>query len=237
MNPLKVSVCEANKEINRIQLAILTWGNASQVDRELGVFAIKPSGVAYKDLTPDMIPLISLETGKKVEGDLNPSSDTPTHWHLYRAFHEVGGIVHTHSPHATAWSQARMEIPCLGTTHADSFYGPIPCTRPLTAEEIQSDYELNTGKVIAEHFIRSGLNPLEVPGVLVSAHAPFTWGKNAMDAVTNAQILEEVARMAISTRTLNPEGPVAEPYLIEKHYTRKHGKDATYGQPQQEKQS
>lgn len=230
MNLLKQRVCEANQEINRAQLAILTWGNASEVDRDTGVFAIKPSGVSYGDLTPEHIPLISLETGEKVEGELNPSSDTLTHWHLYRSFPEIGGIVHTHSPNATAWAQARMEIPCLGTTHADTFYGPVPCTRPLTETEITAEYELNTGKVIAEHFSRKSLNPVEVPGVLVSAHAPFTWAKNARKAVTNAIILEEIARIAIITRSLHPQSPVAEPYLLEKHYTRKHGKNATYGQ-------
>lgn len=213
-----------------MRLAILTWGNASEVDRAAGVFAIKPSGVAYDDLTPDQIPLISLETGEKVAGDLNPSSDTLTHWHLYQAFPSIGGIVHTHSPHATAWAQARMDIPCLGTTHADTFYGSVPCTRPLTEEEIQSGYERNTGLVIANHFTQANLNPMEVPGVLVSAHAPFTWGKNAADAVINAVILEEIARMAVITRSLNPAGPKAESYLLQKHYTRKHGKDATYGQ-------
>lgn len=230
MKDLKIRVCEANKEINRVRLAILTWGNASEVDREAGVFAIKPSGVAYDDLTPELIPLISLETGEKVAGDLNPSSDTATHWHLYRTFPEIGGIVHTHSPHATAWAQARMPIPCLGTTHADTFFGPVPCTRPLTEEEIANDYELNTGVVISAHFKALGLNPLEVPGVLVSAHAPFTWGKSAKSAVTTAIILEEVARMASETRSLNPNGPEAEPYLINKHYSRKHGKNAIYGQ-------
>lgn len=234
MRKLQQRVCKANREICRVRLAILTWGNASEVDRQAGVFAIKPSGVAYEDLTPDQIPLISLETGKKVDGDLNPSSDTHTHWHLYRAFPEIGGIAHTHSPNATAWAQARMKIPCLGTTHADTFYGPVPCTRPLTEEEIQTGYELNTGKVIAEHFNKAALNAMEVPGVLVSAHAPFTWGKNAMDAVVHAIILEEIARMATVTRSLNPEGPDAESYLLDKHYRRKHGKDATYGQSEKE---
>jgi L-ribulose-5-phosphate 4-epimerase len=237
MMDLKRNVCEANQEINRVRLAILTWGNASEVDREAGVFAIKPSGVPYADLTPEHIPLISLETGEKVAGDLNPSSDTATHLHLYRAFPEIGGIVHTHSPYATAWAQARMPIPCLGTTHADTFYGPVPCTRPLTEEEIANDYELNTGVVIASHFKALGLNPLEVPGVLVSAHAPFTWGNSASSAVTTAVILEEVARMASATRSLNPDGPEAEPYLINKHYSRKHGKDATYGQSTMETQA
>lgn len=235
MKDLQNRVCDANREIRRVRLSILTWGNASEVDREAGVFAIKPSGVEYEDLTPERIPLISLETGKKVQGDLNPSSDTATHWHLYRAFPEIGGIVHTHSPHATAWAQARMDIPCLGTTHADSFHGPVPCTRPLTEDEIVSEYELNTGKVIEAHFRKLKLKPMEIPAVLVSAHAPFTWGKNAREAVVNAVILEEVARMAVTTRSLNPGGPAAESYLLQKHYTRKHGKDAYYGQSGEEK--
>lgn len=234
MSKLQANVCAANHEISRVRLAILTWGNASEVDREAGVFAIKPSGVAYEDLTPERIPLISLETGEQVEGACKPSSDTATHWHLYRAFPKIGGIVHTHSPSATAWAQARMEVPCLGTTHADTFHGPVPCTRPLSREEVESDYELNTGKVIAEHFFAAGLNPGEVPGVLVSAHAPFTWGADAAAAVTHAVILEEVARMALSTRALRPDGPSAEPWLLEKHYSRKHGPNATYGQPQKE---
>jgi L-ribulose-5-phosphate 4-epimerase len=227
---LKARVCEANKEISRVQLAILTFGNASEVDRETGVFAIKPSGVDYDAMTPDDIPVISLETGEKVEGELNPSSDTATHWHLYRAFPSIGGIVHTHSPYATAWAQAQREIPCLGTTHADTFYGPVPCTRPLTQEEVETDYELNTGKVIEEHFGSNGLDAAEIPGVLVSAHAPFTWGKNAITAVTNGRILEEIAKMAATTMTINPNIAAVDQYLLDKHYLRKHGTDAYYGQ-------
>ncbi|MDE0837995.1 MAG: L-ribulose-5-phosphate 4-epimerase [Kiritimatiellae bacterium] len=227
---LKTRVCEANKEINRVQLAILTWGNASEVDREAGVFAIKPSGVDYDEMTPDDIPVISLETGEKIEGALNPSSDTATHWHLYRAFPTIGGIVHTHSTYATAWAQGHRDIPCLGTTHADTFYGPVPCTRPLTQSEIEQDYELNTGKVIEEHFTQNGLNVDAIPGVLVSSHAPFTWGANAAKAVVNGRILEEVARMADTTLAINPGvGPVDQ-FLLDKHYFRKHGANATYGQ-------
>lgn len=227
---LKVRVCEANKEINRVQLAILTWGNASEVDREAGVFAIKPSGVDYDEMTPDDIPILSLETGEKIEGEMNPSSDTATHWHLYRAFPDLGGIVHTHSPYATAWAQAHREIPCFGTTHADTFYGSVPCTRPLTQAEIEGEYELNTGKVIAEHFEQNGLKPSEFPGVLVSSHAPFTWGANAMKAVVNGRVLEEVAKMAATTLALNSGIGRVDQYLLDKHYLRKHGANAYYGQ-------
>lgn len=227
---LKEKVCAANREINRVQLAILTWGNASEIDRDAGVFAIKPSGVDYAEMTPDDIPIISLETGEKIEGAMNPSSDTATHWHLYRVFPEIGGIVHTHSPCATAWAQAHLEIPCLGTTHADTFYGSVPCTRPLSQSEIEGDYELNTGKVIEEHFKQNELNFDELPGVLVSSHAPFTWGANAMKAVVNGRILEEVARMAATTLALNPDvGPVGQ-FLLDKHFLRKHGANAYYGQ-------
>ncbi len=227
---LRERVCTANREINRVQLAILTWGNASEVDREAGVFAIKPSGVEYDQLTPEDIPVVSLESGEKVEGTLSPSSDTPTHLYLYRSFPAIGGIVHTHSPAATAWAQAQRPIPCYGTTHADTFYGAVPCTRPLTKEEVESDYELNTGKVIKEHFINADLDPDKLPGVLVSAHAPFTWGATAMKAVINGRILEEVAKMAASTEGLNPKvGPVDQ-FLLNKHYLRKHGDGAYYGQ-------
>lgn len=227
---LKERVCAANKEINRVQLAILTWGNASEVDREAGVFAIKPSGVDYAEMTPADIPIISLETGEKIEGEMNPSSDTATHWHLYKVFEDIGGVVHTHSTYATAWAQAHREIPCLGTTHADTFYGSVPCTRPLTQSEIEGEYELNTGKVIAEHFKVNGLKASELPGVLVSSHAPFTWGANAMKAVVNGRILEEVARMASVTLELNSGIGAVDQYLMDKHYLRKHGANAYYGQ-------
>lgn len=230
MQELKTRVCAANKEINRVQLAILTFGNASEVDREAGVFAIKPSGVDYDAMTPEDIPIISLETGEKIEGMLKPSSDTATHWHLYRTFSSIGGIVHTHSFYATAWAQAQREIPCLGTTHADVFYGAVPCTRPLTQEEVANEYELNTGKVIEEHFGGKGLDHAEMPGVLVSAHAPFTWGPDAMAAVTNGQVLEEIAKMAATTVAINPQITAVGQYLLDKHYLRKHGKDAYYGQ-------
>lgn len=227
---LKTRVCEANKEIDRVQLAILTFGNASEVDREAGVFAIKPSGVDYDEMTPADIPIISLETGEKVEGEMNPSSDTATHWHLYRAFPEVGGIVHTHSASATAWAQAKREIPCFGTTHADTFYGAVPCTRSLTQEEVEGEYELNTGKVIEEHFSRNELKAAELPGVLVSSHGPFAWGRDAMSAVINGRVLEEVARMAATTLAINPAITAVDQYLLDKHYLRKHGANAYYGQ-------
>jgi len=227
---LRKRVCEANREIARVELAILTWGNASEVDRDAGVFAIKPSGVAYSTLTPSDIVLISLETGEQVAGELSPSSDTATHWRLYRCFGQVGGIVHTHSAYATAWAQARRNLPCLGTTHADTFYGPIPCTRPLTQEEVESHYELNTGNVIAEHFSEHSLSPTELPGVLVACHGPFAWGADALKAVTNAQILEETARIAAATEAINPSVVAVEQYLLDKHYLRKHGANAYYGQ-------
>ncbi len=227
---LRARVCAANQEINRIQLAILTWGNASEVDRAAGVFAIKPSGVDYDRMTPADIPVVSLATGEKVEGALNPSSDTATHWHLYRAFPDIGGIVHTHSTYATAWAQAQRPIPCLGTTHADTFYGPVPCTRPLTQAEIEGEYELNTGKVIEEHFLKHGLAASELPGVLVSSHAPFTWGQDAMKAVVHGRILEEVAKMAALTLGIHPGAGAVDQFLLDKHYLRKHGANAYYGQ-------
>jgi len=227
---LRARVCAANREISRTGLAILTWGNASEVDRTEGVFAIKPSGVDYDALRPEDIPVIALATGARVAGQLNPSSDTPTHLCLYRAFPEIGGIVHSHSPAATAWAQARRSIPCYGTTHADTFYGAVPCTRLLTQAEIESEYELNTGQVIAEHFGLNRLKPLEIPGVLVAAHAPFVWGQDAMRAVITGRILEEVARMAAATEALNPEAGAVEPFLLDKHYRRKHGAGAYYGQ-------
>lgn len=227
---LRERVCAANLEIHRAQLAILTWGNASEVDRAAGVFAIKPSGVAYDALTPETMVVISLETGKAVEGCMNPSSDTDTHWQLYQAFAAVGGIVHTHSPCATAWAQAYREIPCLGTTHADTFYGSVPCTRALQESEVAVDYERNTGRVIESHFQQAGLNAMAVPGVLVGGHGPFTWAANAMAAVTHARILEEVAKMAATTLALNPGVQPVDAYLLDKHYFRKHGSNATYGQ-------
>lgn len=227
---LKNRVCEANREICRCGLAVLTWGNASEADREEGVFAIKPSGVDYADLNPNDIVIVSLETGEKVDGELTPSSDTPTHLHLYRSFPTIGGIVHTHSPKATAWAQAERSIPCFGTTHADHFYGPVPCTRELTKAEVESDYELNTGRVIAEHFKEQGLNPDQIPAVLVAGHAPFVWGRDVAAAVKCGITLEEVAGMASASLALRPGLAPVKPYLLDKHFLRKHGENAYYGQ-------
>jgi L-ribulose-5-phosphate 4-epimerase len=212
-------------------LVILTWGNASQVDRDLGVMAIKPSGVDYDHLSPASMVIVSLETGKVVEGTLRPSSDTPTHLVLYRDFSDVGGIVHTHSHFATCWAQAGMRIPCLGTTHADSFHGDIPLTRLLAQSEIEEGYEEKTGDVIVERFRQDGINPVHTPGVLVAHHGPFAWGTDALEAAHNAIILEEVARMALHTRNLNAQVKAAPSALVEKHFERKHGKHAYYGQP------
>ena len=223
---LKARVCAANKEISRTGLAVLTWGNASEVDREADVFAIKPSGVDYAELTPEDMVIISLETGKKVDGNLSPSSDTPTHWCLFRSFRSIGGIVHTHSAKATAWAQAKHGIPVFGTTHADYFYGEIPCTRELTKEEIEGEYELNTGKVIVEHFRENHIDPAQMPGVLISGHGPFVWGKNAAHAVENGIILEKVAGMALNSLALNPALCAVSDDLLHKHFLRKHGDGA-----------
>jgi L-ribulose-5-phosphate 4-epimerase len=227
---LQERVCAANRQINRAQLAILNWGNASEVDRPAGVFAIKPSGVDYEALTPADIPVISLETGKIIQGAMKPSSDTATHWQLYQDMPQAGGIVHSHSPFATAWAQAQSPIPCLGTTHADTFHGPVPCTRPLTRTEVEGEYERNTGKVIVEHFTSAELDPAAVPGVLVAGHGPFVWSKDAMQAVTTASILEEVARMATMTLQIRPDTGALAQFLLHKHYQRKHGTNAYYGQ-------
>jgi L-ribulose-5-phosphate 4-epimerase len=211
-------------------LVSLTFGNASELDRSEGVLAIKPSGVPYAELTPGSIVIVDLDTGRVVHGDHRPSSDTPTHLALYRSFASVGGIVHTHSPFATAWAQALRDIPCLGTTHADHFRGPVPVTRALTAEEIEGDYEERTGDVIVETFARRGLAPRDVPAALVASHGPFTWGDDAAAAVENAIALEVVATLAHRTSQLcaSPE-PVADA-LLDRHHLRKHGPNAYYGQ-------
>jgi L-ribulose-5-phosphate 4-epimerase len=224
---LKEKVCRANLALVEYKLVIFTWGNVSGIDRQKGVVAIKPSGVNYDELTADKIVLLDMD-GKVIEGDLRPSSDTPTHLELYRCFPEVGGICHTHSPKATAWAQACREIPALGTTHADHFYGPIPATDIMTRAEIEGDYELNTGKVIVRRF--AGIDPMSIPAVLVSGHGPFTWGKNADKAVENAAVLEQVAAMAFETIALNPGINSISRTLLDKHYLRKHGKNAYYGQ-------
>lgn len=224
---LKKQVYEANMELPKRNLVTYTWGNVSGIDRETGYFVIKPSGVEYDQLTPDDMVVMDLE-GNKIEGNYKPSSDTPTHLELYRAFTEIGGVVHTHSPWATSWAQAGRSIPCYGTTHADYFYGTIPCARSLTKEEIETQYEKNTGLVIIETF--KNLNPVYVPGVLCVNHGPFTWGKDAMEAVHNAVVLEEVAKMAYQTESINSHVQVAPDTIKEKHFMRKHGKNAYYGQ-------
>ena len=223
---LKRAVYLANMQLVYHDLVIFTWGNVSGIDREKGLLVIKPSGVEYDAMTADDMVVTDLE-GRVVEGNLKPSSDTPTHIELYKAFPAIGGIVHTHSPWATAWAQAGRPIPALGTTHADYFYGDVPCTRPLTKEEVESAYEVETGKVIVETF--RNLDPLAVPGVIVANHAPFTWGENPAKAVHNARVLEEVAKMAFHTLQLNPQASL-DSFLLDKHYLRKHGKNAYYGQ-------
>jgi L-ribulose-5-phosphate 4-epimerase len=228
LEKLKKAVCEANLQLVRDGLVIQTFGNVSGVDRASGNLVIKPSGVSYDVMKPKHMVVVSLETGKVVEGDLRPSSDTPTHWVLYRAFQEIGGVVHTHSCAATAWAQAEREIPALGTTHADYFYGPVPVTRPLTAREIRDDYEANTGHVIVERFRK--LDPLQMPAVLVARHAPFVWGKTLDDAVHNAVALEFCAKMATDTVALNPRVKPMPQALLDKHFLRKHGAKAYYGQ-------
>lgn len=228
LEQLKAKVCQANVELPKYGLVTFTWGNVSGFDRESGLMVIKPSGVPYEDLKPEQMVVVDLE-GNVVEGSMRPSSDTPTHLVLYRSFPNIGGIVHTHSPWATIWSQAGQGIPALGTTQADYFYGTIPCTRAMTDAEIKGAYEAETGNVIVETF--RGINPAMVPGVLVNSHAPFAWGKDAMDALHNAVVLEEVAKMAYHTRQLNAGIPSMSQTLLDKHYLRKHGVDAYYGQP------
>ncbi len=225
---LKQRVLMANLQLPKYGLVTFTWGNVSEIDRELGVIAIKPSGVEYDAMTADDIVVIDLE-GMRVEGHLNPSSDTATHVELYKAFPDIGGIVHTHSRNATIWAQAGRDIPALGTTHADYFYGDIPCTRLLTKQEIHSDYEKNTGLVIVEEFRKRNIDPAAMPGVIIAGHAPFTWGRSGSDAVHNAVVMEEIAAMATATRAISPEVMIQQE-LLDKHYNRKHGKDAYYGQ-------
>ena len=228
LEALKQQVYEANMELPRRGLITYTWGNVSGIDRESGLFVIKPSGVDYDLLKPEDMVVMDLN-GNRVEGTMNPSSDTPTHVELYKAFPEIGGIVHTHSPHATAWAQAGRGLPCYGTTHADYFYGEIPCARNLTAEEIEEGYEKNTGLVIVETF--KGKNPIYVPAVLCKNHGPFTWGKNAAEAVHNAVVLEEVAKMNFMTELINPNADNRTPQCMQdKHFLRKHGPNAYYGQ-------
>ena len=224
---LKKAVCDANLQLQKQQLVIYSWGNVSGIDRSTGVIAIKPSGVMYDELTPDKIVMLDLD-GNIIEGTFKPSSDTPTHLELYRNFEAIGGICHTHSPSATMWAQACKEIPCFGTTHADYFYGPIPVTDVMTKQQIRNDYELNTGKIIVRRF--AGMDPMQMPAILVANHGPFTWGKNPASAVESTVVLEKIAAMALGTITINPDrGPISQA-LLDKHYLRKHGKNAYYGQ-------
>jgi L-ribulose-5-phosphate 4-epimerase len=224
---LKRAVWEANIELQTHKLATYSWGNVSGIDREAAVVAVKPSGVAYDQLTPDKIVLIDLN-GKLLEKSLKPSSDTPSHLELYRNFKDIGGICHTHSPNATMWAQACREIPCFGTTHADYFYGPIPVTDAMTEKQIKSDYELNTGRVIVKRF--ADIDPMQMPAVLVAHHGPFTWGAGPAEAVEAAVVLEQIAATALGTILINPDINPISGALLDKHYLRKHGKDAYYGQ-------
>ncbi|MEE1416365.1 MULTISPECIES: L-ribulose-5-phosphate 4-epimerase [Blautia] len=227
LEELKKAVYEANMLLPKHNLVTFTWGNVSQIDRETGYFAIKPSGVDYEKLTPDDMVIMDLE-GNKIEGRYNPSSDTPTHLELYRAFPKIGGVVHTHSPWATSWAQAGRGIPCYGTTHADYMYGEIPCVRCLTKEEIDMAYEKNTGLLIVDYFKDKDYEA--VPAVLCKNHGPFTWGKDGHEAVHNAVVLEEVAKMAARCEMINPQVKPAPQELQDKHYYRKHGVNAYYGQ-------
>ena len=229
LEQLKKEVYEANMLLPKYGLVTFTWGNVSGIDREKGLFVIKPSGVEYDKLTPEDMVVVDLN-GNKVEGKYNPSSDTATHVVLYNKFPEIGGVVHTHSSWATSWAQAGRDIPCYGTTHADYMYGSIPCARGLTQEEIDEAYEKNTGNVIVEEFEKRGIDYNAVPAVLCKSHGPFTWGKDAHEAVHNAVVLDEVAKMAARTETINPDVVAAPQMLQDKHYFRKHGANAYYGQ-------
>lgn len=228
LEQLKEQVCKANLLLPKYNLVTFTWGNVSGVDREKGLMVIKPSGVEYDDMKPSDMVVVDLKTGKKVEGDLNPSSDTDTHIELYNAFQNIGGVVHTHSRWATTFAQAGRGIPALGTTHADYFYGEIPCTRKMTPREINGKYELETGLVITETFEK--INPDEIPSVLVHSHGPFSWGTDPFNAVHNAVVLEELAFMAWHNLMMNPKLPAMQQELLDKHYLRKHGANAYYGQ-------
>lgn len=229
LEQLKKEVYEANMELPKRGLITYTWGNVSGIDRESGYFVIKPSGVDYDKLSPEDMVVVDLE-GNVVEGKYKPSSDTPTHLELYKKYPEIGGVVHTHSPNATAWAQAGRSIPLYGTTHADYFFGSIPCARSLTKEEIEGDYEKNTGLVIIETFETQGLNPMYTLGVLCTNHGAFTWGKDAAEAVHNAVVLEEVAKMSTATELINPKVHQAPNTIRDKHFFRKHGANAYYVQ-------
>ncbi len=230
LEELKAKVCQANLDLVRHGLVIFTWGNVSAVDRESGLVVIKPSGVSYDAMKPEDMVVVDLD-GKVVEGKLRPSSDTPTHLVLYRAFSGIGGVVHTHSTYATAWAQAGKDLPNIGTTHADYFHDAVPCTPDMTRDEVMGDYELETGNVIVRRF--EGIDPVHTPGVLVKNHGPFSWGKDAAEAVHNAVVLEQVAKMAYIAYGVNPSLTM-NPLLIEKHFSRKHGPGAYYGQAKNE---
>lgn len=229
LEELKKKVWEANLMLPKYNMVTFTWGNVSEIDRETGYFVIKPSGVDYDVMKPEDMVVMDLD-GSRIEGNYKPSSDTATHIELYKKYPDIGGIVHTHSPEATSWAQAGRSIPLYGTTHADYFYGEIPCARSLTREEIENDYEKNTGLVIIETFEKNEKNPVYTPGVLCKNHGPFAWGKDAFEAVHNAVVMEEVARMALKTELLNRDVLPAPDYLMDKHFFRKHGANAYYGQ-------
>jgi L-ribulose-5-phosphate 4-epimerase len=230
LEKLKAEVCQANLDLVAEGLVIQTWGNASAVDRERRVMVIKPSGVPYAEMKPEHMVVVSLADGRVMEGKLKPSSDTPTHLVLYRSFAGVGGVVHTHSLYATAWAQACKPLLAYGTTQADYWYGDVPCTRKLTASEIKNEYEANTGKVIVDSFKKLKFDPLQHPAVLVASHGPFTWGKDVHDAVHNASVLEFIARLNSETLRINPKVKPMQPVLLDKHFLRKHGPGAYYGQ-------
>ena len=229
LSALKEKVFQANLDLVKHNLVIFTWGNVSGIDRESGLVVIKPSGVSYDKMTVNDMVVVDLETGKVVEGDLNPSSDTPTHLAIYRAFPNVGGVVHTHSTYATAWAQAGKDIPNIGTTRADFFHDSIPCTPDMTEAEVKGNYELETGNVIVKKFQDNNINPDHTPGVLVKNHGPFSWGTDADNAVYNAVVMEQVAKMAFVSFSVNPNTTM-NPLLVEKHFSRKHGPNAYYGQ-------
>lgn len=229
LEALKQQVLEANLELPKYGLVTFTWGNVSGIDRDSGLFVIKPSGVPYEEMKADDMVVVDLE-GNVVEGKLRPSSDMPTHRVLYREFPEIGGVVHTHSPWGTSWAQAGQSLPAYGTTHADYFYGAIPVTRPMTKDEIEGAYELETGNVIVETLRSQGIDPNQVPGVLVHAHAPFVWGKDAANAVHNAVVLEEIAKIAARMLQINPKAAAMDQTLLDRHFLRKHGANAYYGQ-------
>lgn len=229
LEELKKKVYEANMDLVRHGLVIFTWGNVSGIDRERGLVVIKPSGVDYDTMTPDDMVVVDLHTGEVVEGSLRPSSDTPTHLVLYRAWPEIGGVVHTHSTYTTAWAQAGIDLPNIGTTHADYFHNAIPCTADMTEAEVKGQYELETGNVIVNRFRLGAINPVHTPGVLVKNHGPFSWGKDPHEAVHNAVVMEQVAKMAFVAYSVNPRLTM-NPLLVEKHFSRKHGPNAYYGQ-------